>query len=71
MNSAADIIRVLPMLTNEELGKVERALIQVYRDRKVGIVYDDAYGVLTEAHLSVIADDAFSELDRAENKRTA
>lgn len=71
MNSAAEIIQVLPTLTNEDLGKVERVLIQVYRDRKVGIVFDDAYGVLTEAHLAVIADDAFSELDRSENGRTA
>lgn len=71
MNSVAEIIRGLPTLTNEELSEVERALIQARRNRKVGIVFDDSYGGLTEEDMRGIAAEAFAEMDRAEHKRTA
>ena len=66
MSPAQEIIRALPTLTNEELCKVERVLIQIYRERKVGIVFDDAYGVLTEEDLLASTAETFVEMDMAE-----
>lgn len=71
MSSVSEIIQVLPSLTNEELREVERALIQTYRERKVGIVFDDAYGVLTEEDMAASAAETFAQMDRAEaNQKT-
>ena len=46
MSTVAEITNAIPQLTNEELRAVERRLLQEYRERKVGIVFDDAYGTL-------------------------
>ncbi len=69
MNSASEIIRVLPTLTNDELREVERALIQTYRERRIGIVFDDAYGVLTEEDMAASAAETFAQMDREEAKQ--
>ena len=69
MSSVTEIIQVLPSLTNKELGEVERALIQTYRERKIGIVFDDAYGVLTEEDMVANAAEMFAQMDRAEAKQ--
>lgn len=66
MSTVAEIAAVLPNLTNEELVRVEQAVHNQFRLRGEGIVYDDAYGVETEADLIASADQAFRAYDRAE-----
>lgn len=66
MSSVADIEAVLPKLTTEELQQIERALHQQYRQRHSGIIYDDSYGVVTEADLMAAADEAFLEYEKEE-----
>jgi hypothetical protein len=58
MSSVAEIYNALSGLNNDELRQVERALISIYRQRRTGIIYDDAYGVLTEQDLAVICQDS-------------
>ena len=48
MSTVAEITSALQELTTEELQQIERALISIYRQRKTGIIFDDAYGVWTE-----------------------
>ena len=68
MSTIAEIEAVLPNLTSEELVKVEQAVHNQFRHRGGGIVYDDAYGVETEADLITSADAAFQSYDKAEAK---
>ena len=63
MSTVAEITNAIPQLTNEELRGVERRLLQEYRERKVGIVFDDAYGTLTEEDLRAIQEDALRVID--------
>ncbi len=56
-------------LTTEELGAVDAALREQFRARKVGILYDDAYGVWTEADQASAAAEAFALMDREEARR--
>jgi len=62
--SKPDLLR----LTAEELERVERAVHNQFRRRGGGIVYDDTYGVETEADLIASADAAFQLYDKAEAK---
>ena len=66
MNTIAEIEAALPKLTTEELARVEQAVHTQYRQRGGGIVYDDSYGVVTEADLITSADEVFQAHDRAE-----
>jgi hypothetical protein len=66
MSTVAEIEAVLPNLTNEELVRIEQAVHNQFRQRGEGIVYDDAYGIVTEASLIAAADQAFLAYDRAE-----
>ncbi len=66
MSTVAEIEAALPTLTAEDLVRVEQAVHNQYRQRGGGIVYDDAYGVVTEADLIASADEAFQAYDRAE-----
>ena len=66
MSTIAEIEAALPKLTTEELTRVEQAVHTQYRQRGGGIVYDDSYGVVTEADLMTSADEAFQAYDRAE-----
>jgi len=63
MSTVAEITNAIPQLTNEELRAVERRLLQEYRERKVGIVFDDPYGTLTEEDLRAIQEDALRVID--------
>ena len=66
MKTVAEIIKALPSLTTKELQAVERQLIEMYRQRKQGIIFDDAYGVLTEEeHIAAIGQ-TLATLDEAE-----
>ena len=63
MSTVAEIAETLPKLSDEELREVERALISIYRQRKTGIVYDDAYGVWTEEDQASAAAQVFALMD--------
>lgn len=63
MSTVAEIAAAIPKLTDPELRDVERALIQTYRDRKSGIIFDDAYGTFTEEDLAVLQDEALRVID--------
>ena len=65
MSTVAEINEAIPQLTNEELRSVERRLLQEYRQRKVGIIFDDAYGTMTEEDLRTIQEDALRVIDGA------
>jgi hypothetical protein len=63
MSTVAEINEAIPQLTDEELQAVEQKLIQEYRKRKVGIIYDDAYGTWTEEDLRAVQDEALRVID--------
>jgi hypothetical protein len=66
VSSVAEIEAILPNLTNQDLERLERALHQQYRARHSSIIYDDDYGVVTEADLMLAADEAFQVYDKEE-----
>ena len=68
MSTIAEIEAVLPKLTAEELVRVEQAVHNQFRQRGGGIIYDDTYGVETDADLIASADAAFQAYDKAEAK---
>ena len=68
MSTVAKITSALGDLTTEELQQVERALISIYRQRKTGIIYDDAYGVWTEEDQAAAAAQTFALMEEAEKK---
>ena len=63
MSTVAEISEALPQLSNSELREVERALLRTYRERKVGIIFDDAYGTLTEEDLGALHDEAMRVIE--------
>lgn len=63
MSTVAEINQTIPQLTTEELRAVERRLLEEYRERKVGIIFDDAYGTLTEEDLRAVQEDALRIID--------
>ena len=71
MSTVNEIEAALSQLTTEELQRVEQAVHQQYRQRHDGILYDDAYGVVTEADLIASAEEAFLAYDKEEEKRAA
>ena len=55
--SFAEIEETLPKLTAEELMRLEALLHRLQRERRLGVLYDDAYGVWTEDdQVSVVAE---------------
>ena len=54
----------MPQLTTEELCAVDAALREQFRARKVGILYDDAYGLWTEQDQASAAAEAFALMDQ-------
>lgn len=68
MSTVAEITEALPRLNDTELQNVERALYAIYRQRHAGIIFDDAYGVFTEADQAALAAEAFGMMDAAERK---
>ncbi|MDR3456089.1 MAG: hypothetical protein P4N60_01475 [Verrucomicrobiae bacterium] len=63
MSTVAEINETISQLTIDELRAVEQRLLQEYRQRKVGIIFDDAYGTLTEEDLRAIQDEALRVID--------
>jgi hypothetical protein len=68
MSTVAEIEAALPGLTAEELLRVERAVHRQVLQRSNGIIYDDAYGRMTERELIASADEAFQAYDKAESE---
>jgi len=68
MSTVAEITDALVKLNDEELHRVERALISIYRQRRTGIIYDDAYGVWTEEDQVSAAAQVFALMDAEEEK---
>jgi hypothetical protein len=66
MSSVTDIQAALPNLSIEELRAIDSAVREQFRARKVGILYDDAYGVWTEDDQASAAAEVFAMLDREE-----
>ena len=66
MSTVADIEAVLPNLSAAELLRVERAVHKQVLERASGVIYDDAYGVMSEADLIASADKAFLAYDKEE-----
>ena len=71
MSNVAEIQAALPTLGNDELRQVEQSVRQLYRARNAGIIFDDAYGVWTEADQASAAAEVFEMLDRDEGRSDA
>ena len=69
MSTVAEITNALPELSTSELQQIERALISIYRQRRNGIIYDDAYGVWTEEEQASAAAQVFALMDAEEKKQ--
>lgn len=61
----AEIQAALPQLSTRELLQIEQSLHAIYRQRQEGIIYDDAYGTVTEADLINSAEEAFLAYDNS------
>jgi len=66
MSTVSEIRGALPQLSAEQLREVDAALRQQFRDRQLGILYDDSYGQWTEEDQSSAAAAAFALLDQEE-----
>jgi hypothetical protein len=69
MSTVNEIQAALPRLSVQELHALDAALRQQFRARKVGILYDDAYGLWTEDDQASAAAEAFALMDREESSR--
>jgi len=69
VSTVSEIRADLSGLTNEDLREVDAALRQQFRARKVGVLYDDAYGVWTEEDQASAAAEVFILMDREEQGR--
>jgi hypothetical protein len=69
MSTVSEIQAALPGLSVQELAALDAALRQQFRARKVGILYDDAYGLWTEDDQASAAAEAFALMDREESSR--
>ena len=66
MSTVAEIQAALPKLGNDELRQVEETVRQLYRQRKAGIIFDDSYGLWTEADQASAAAEVFKMFDKEE-----
>jgi hypothetical protein len=69
MSTVSEIQAALPNLTDKDLREVDAALRQQFRARKMGILYDDAYGIWTEEDQASAAAEAFVLMDQEEQRR--
>jgi len=63
MRTRVEIEKALPQLGAEDLMRVEAALHRLQRERKQGIIFDDAYGVWTEDDQASVAAEAWSLME--------
>ena len=71
MGTVSEIQAALPRLTTEELRTLDAALREQFRTRKVGILYDDGYGLWTDEDQASAAAAAFALMDQEENHHGA
>jgi hypothetical protein len=64
MSTVTEIRTALSRLTTEELRAVDAALREQFRARKIGILYDDVYGLWTEEDQASAAAEAFALMDQ-------
>ncbi len=64
MSTVSEIRTALPGLTTEQLRAVDAALREQFRARRIGILYDDAYGLWTEDDQASAAAEAFALMDQ-------
>jgi hypothetical protein len=69
MSTMSEIQTALPHLSVEELQVLDAAVREQFRARKLGILYDDAYGLWTEEDQASAAAEAFALMDREESSR--
>ncbi len=67
MSTVSEIQEALPSLKTEELQALDAALREQFRTRKLGILYDDAYGLWMEEDQASAAAEAFVLMDREES----
>lgn len=65
----SEIQAALPLLTVEELQALDVALRDQFRARKLGVLYDDAYGLWSEEDQASAGAEAFALMDRQEPSR--
>jgi hypothetical protein len=68
MSTVAEIAKAIPQLSNDELREIEKLVLQSYRQRKIGIIFDDAYGTFTEDDLRAIQEQALRVIDGEPSK---
>ena len=68
MSTFVEIEAALPKLTDDELVRLDRILRRLYRNRHNRELYDDSYGLYTEADLISSAEEAFLAYDREEEE---
>lgn len=68
MSPVSEIQAVLPRLTTEELRAVGVALRDQFRARKIGIIYNDSYGLWTGEDQASAAAEAFALMDQEEKR---
>ncbi len=66
MSTVAEIEAALPQLSTGQLMQIEQALDRQYRQRGGNLIYDDSYGVVTDAELIASAEEAFLACDKEE-----
>ncbi|MBM3883350.1 MAG: hypothetical protein FJ387_27190 [Verrucomicrobia bacterium] len=69
MSTVSEIQAALQDLSPEDLQAVDAALRSQFRSRKLGILYDDAYGLWTEEDQASAAAAAFALMDHEESSR--
>lgn len=63
MSTVAEIAGAISQLSNDELPEVEKLVLQSYRERKIGIIFDDAYGIFTEEDLRAMQEQVLRVID--------
>ena len=66
--SVNEIAGLLPRLRLDELRSLNAAIREEYRVRGISVIYDDAYGVWTEADQASAGAEAFRLMEREESK---
>lgn len=66
VSTVREIEAALPNLSALELRHILRAADQFLREKCGPAIYDDTYGIVTDADLILAGDEAFQAYDRAE-----
>ena len=64
MSTVSEIRTALTRLTTEELRIVDAAVREQFHTRKIGILYDDVYGLWTEEDQASAAAEALGLMDQ-------